>query len=190
MQRALEHYTDLSDIKRIMQQGGGTLNPEFLLSYFGTISRYSNLSLLTLTTLLLFALHLPSILFLFFLIVLPFSVLSCLILYLYLYVRIREGSLEVLKDLLTRNLRQNLNIVVQIASKYSDPLGPENLMKVSSAPLFYYSVYLLLSPFSSPSLLFFSFFPPLFVKQPACQSTSLLLRYQVVTHPKHLHCRH
>ena len=42
----------------------------------------------------------------------------------------REGSLEVLKDLLTRNLRQNLNIVVQIASKYSDPLGPENLMKV------------------------------------------------------------
>ena len=43
MQRALEHYTDLSDIKRIMQQGGGTLNPEFLLSYFGTISRYSNL---------------------------------------------------------------------------------------------------------------------------------------------------
>jgi clathrin heavy chain len=80
MQRALEHYTDLADIKRIMQQGGGTLNPEFLLSYFGTISR--------------------------------------------------EGSLEVLKDLLTRNLRQNLNIVVQIATKYSDPLGPENLMKV------------------------------------------------------------
>ena len=43
---------------------------------------------------------------------------------------LREGSLEVLKDLLTRNLRQNLNIVVQIATKYSDPLGPENLMKV------------------------------------------------------------
>lgn len=42
MQRALEHYTDLSDIKRIMQQGGGTLNPEFLLSYFGTISRYTS----------------------------------------------------------------------------------------------------------------------------------------------------
>jgi hypothetical protein len=66
-----------------------------------------------------------------------FVAIFCLILYLYLYVRVREGSLEVLKDLLTRNLRQNLNIVVQIASKYSDPLGPENLMKVSSAPLFY-----------------------------------------------------
>ena len=39
MQRALEHYTDLADIKRIMQQGGGALNPEFLLGYFGTISR-------------------------------------------------------------------------------------------------------------------------------------------------------
>lgn len=51
---------------------------------------------------------------------------ACLVLFLY----DREGSLEVLKDLLTRNLRQNLNIVVQIASKYSDPLGPENLMKV------------------------------------------------------------
>lgn len=32
--------------------------------------------------------------------------------------------------MLTRNLRQNLNIVVQIATKYSDPLGPENLIKV------------------------------------------------------------
>lgn len=158
MQRALEHYTDLSDIKRIMQQGGGTLNPEFLLSYFGTISRYSNLSLLTLITPPLPALHHLSILLLLFLIVLPFSVLSCclilylydhilsyLILILYLYVRVREGSLEVLKDLLTRNLRQNLNIVVQIASKYSDPLGPENLMKVSSAPLFLHSINLLLS---------------------------------------------
>jgi clathrin heavy chain len=93
MQRALEHYTDLADIKRIMQQGGGTINPEFLLTYFGTISR--------------------------------------------------EGSLEVLKDLLTRNLRQNLNIVVQIATKYSDALGPENLMKLfedfkSFEGLFYY----------------------------------------------------
>ena len=51
--------------------------------------------------------------------------------------------MEVLKDLLTRNLRQNLNIVVQIASKYSDPLGPENLMKLfedfkSFEGLFYY----------------------------------------------------
>jgi clathrin heavy chain len=93
MQRALEHYTDLVDIKRIMQQGGGQINPEFLLSYFGTISK--------------------------------------------------EGSLEVLKDLLNRNLRQNLNIVVQIATKYSDPLGPENLMKLfedfkSFEGLFYY----------------------------------------------------
>ena len=53
------------------------------------------------------------------------------------------GSLEVLKDLLTRNIRQNLNVVVQIATKYSDPLGPDNLIKLleefkSFEGLFYY----------------------------------------------------
>ena len=117
MQRALEHYTDLSDIKRIMQQGGGTLNPEFLLSYFGTISRYPPYQYL----------HKASV-------VIPISVLTFTARH--VYVHNREGSLEVLKDLLTRNLRQNLNIVVQIASKYSDPLGPENLMKVPITPAY------------------------------------------------------
>ena len=80
LQRALEHYTDLGDIKRVLNGAGAAINPEFLLSYFGTISK--------------------------------------------------EGSLEVLKDLLTRNIRQNLNVVVQIATKYSDPLGPDNLIKL------------------------------------------------------------
>ena len=93
MQRALEHYTDLGDIKRVLNGAGAAINPEFLLSYFGTISK--------------------------------------------------EGSLEVLKDLLTRNIRQNLNVVVQIATKYSDPLGPDNLIKLleefkSFEGLFYY----------------------------------------------------
>jgi clathrin heavy chain len=93
LQRALEHYTDLGDIKRVLNGAGAAINPEFLLSYFGTVSR--------------------------------------------------EGSLEVLKDLLTRNIRQNLNVVVQIATKYSDPLGPENLIKLleefkSFEGLFYY----------------------------------------------------
>lgn len=92
-QRALEHYSDVADIKRCLLQGGAALNPEFVVSYFGTVSR--------------------------------------------------EGSLEVLKELLSRNIRQNLNLVVQVATKYSDPLGPENLIKLfedfkSFEGLFYY----------------------------------------------------
>eukprot|EP01035_Chromulina_nebulosa_P020076 gene20076-26070_t len=91
-QRALEHYTDIADIKRVLANSS-SLSPEFLLTFFGSISR--------------------------------------------------EVALEVLKDLLSRNIRQNLNIVVQVAIKYSDPLGPENLIKLfddfkSYEGLFYY----------------------------------------------------
>jgi clathrin heavy chain len=92
IQRALEHYSDINDIKRCLHNAPN-LSPEFLVSYFGTISR--------------------------------------------------EGSLEALKEMLSRNIRQNLNVVVQIATKYSDPLGPENLIKLfedfkSFEGLFYY----------------------------------------------------
>lgn len=91
-QRALEHYTDINDIKRIVGISAG-LTPDFLLSYFGSISK--------------------------------------------------EGALEVLKELLARNIRQNLNVVVQIAIKYSDPLGADSLIKLfedfkSYEGLFYY----------------------------------------------------
>lgn len=73
--------------------GAASLNPEYLLTFFGSISK--------------------------------------------------EGSLEILKDLLARNLRANLNLVVQVATKYSEPLGPENLIKLfedfkSFEGLFYY----------------------------------------------------
>lgn len=92
-QRALEHYSDVADIKRVLQNSAGMLNPEFLIGYFGSVSK--------------------------------------------------EGSLEILKDLLARNIRQNLNIVVQVATKYSEPLGPENLIKLfedfkTYEGLFYY----------------------------------------------------
>ena len=92
LQRALEHYTDAADVKRILQHSHA-LNPEFVVNYFGSMSR--------------------------------------------------EGSLEVLKDMLSRNMRQNLNLVVQICTKYSDPMGPENLIKLfedfkAYEGLFYY----------------------------------------------------
>mmetsp|Transcript_21954 Transcript_21954/g.32005 ORF Transcript_21954/g.32005 Transcript_21954/m.32005 type:complete len:1722 (-) Transcript_21954:178-5343(-) len=91
-QRALENYTDMVDIKRVLQNSQG-INPEFVVNYFGSLSQ--------------------------------------------------EASLEVIKELLGRNIRQNLQLVVQIATKYSDPLGPEKLIKLfedfkSFEGLFYY----------------------------------------------------
>lgn len=77
-QRALEHLTDIADIKRVIQSNPSGMNPEFLLNFFGSIRP--------------------------------------------------EDSLEILKDMLGRNMRQNLQIVVQIATKYNEPLGPENLI--------------------------------------------------------------
>lgn len=78
-QRALEHYTEVADVKRVMNNSQ-MINPEFLVTFFGSMSQ--------------------------------------------------ESSLEVLKDMLGRNMRQNLQLVVQIATRYSDPLGPENLIKL------------------------------------------------------------
>ncbi|KAN0035940.1 hypothetical protein ACTA71_005234 [Dictyostelium dimigraforme] len=37
-QRALEHYTDLSDIKRVLSHAGHMVNQEFLVSYFGSLN--------------------------------------------------------------------------------------------------------------------------------------------------------
>jgi clathrin heavy chain len=92
-QRALDHYTDIADIKRVLQNSVGQLNPEGVVSFFGSMPK--------------------------------------------------EGSLEILKDLLARNIRQNLQLVVQVATKYSDPLGPDNLIKLledfkSFEGLYYY----------------------------------------------------
>jgi len=78
-QRALENYVDVVDVKRVMQNAAG-MNPEFLVNYFGSMSK--------------------------------------------------EASLEIIKELLGRNIRQNLQLVVQVATKYSDPLGPEDLIKL------------------------------------------------------------
>jgi clathrin heavy chain len=52
-------------------------------------------------------------------------------------------SLECCKELLTANIRQNLQIVVQIATKYSEQLGPSSLISMfedfkSFEGLYYY----------------------------------------------------
>ncbi|CAM1325764.1 CLTC (predicted) [Pycnogonum litorale] len=71
LQRALEHYTDLYDIKRAVVHTH-LLQPEWLVNYFGSLSV--------------------------------------------------EDSLECLKAMLTANIRQNLQIAVQVATKYHEQL--------------------------------------------------------------------
>ncbi|CAN0359643.1 unnamed protein product, partial [Discosporangium mesarthrocarpum] len=91
-QRALEHYSQEGDIKRLMAYAPA-MNVEFIVSYFGNLSR--------------------------------------------------ETSAAVIKEMLGKNMRQNLQVVVQIATAYSDQIGAEQLIEVlesfkSYEGLFYY----------------------------------------------------
>ncbi|KAI8818504.1 uncharacterized protein EV422DRAFT_537294 [Fimicolochytrium jonesii] len=91
-QRALEHYTDIYDIKRTIVHTH-LLNPEWVVNFFGRLSV--------------------------------------------------EQSIESLKEMLNNNIRQNLQIVVKIATKYSEQLGPKNLIDMfesykSFEGLYYY----------------------------------------------------
>lgn len=92
LQRALEHYEDPADIKRVVVHTN-LLNAEWLVGYFGKLTV--------------------------------------------------EQSLECLKEMLKVNIRQNLQVVVQIATKYSDLLGPVKLIEMfesfkSFEGLYYY----------------------------------------------------
>ncbi|GAV05648.1 hypothetical protein RvY_15748 [Ramazzottius varieornatus] len=79
LQRALEHYTDLYDIKRAIVHTH-LLNPEWVIQYFGSLSV--------------------------------------------------EDSMECLKAMLTHSIRTNLQIAVQVATKYHEQLGTENLIEM------------------------------------------------------------
>jgi clathrin heavy chain len=79
LQRALEHYTDLYDIKRAVVHTH-LLKPEWLVTFFGTLSI--------------------------------------------------EDSLECLKTMLQANIRQNLQVVVQIATKYHEQLTTVSLIEL------------------------------------------------------------
>ncbi|VDP46797.1 unnamed protein product [Soboliphyme baturini] len=77
LQRALEHYTDLYDIKRAVVHTH-LLKPDWLVNYFGSLSV--------------------------------------------------EDSLECLKAMLQANIRQNLQVVVQISTKYHEQLTTQALI--------------------------------------------------------------
>ena len=79
LQRALELYTDLFDIKRTVIHCH-LLNSEWLINYFGSLSV--------------------------------------------------ENALECLKAMLQTNLRQNLQVCVQIATKYYEYLTPQALIEI------------------------------------------------------------
>ncbi|KAG9304457.1 hypothetical protein G9A89_020021 [Geosiphon pyriformis] len=91
-QKALEHYTDINDIKRVIVHTQA-LNPEWVVNYIGVLSV--------------------------------------------------EQSLDCMKEMLKVNIRQNLQVVVQIATKYSDQLQPLRLIALfesfkSFEGLYYY----------------------------------------------------
>ncbi|CAH8448779.1 unnamed protein product [Schistosoma intercalatum] len=79
LQRALEHYTDLYDIKRAVVSTH-LLNHEWLVNYFGSLSV--------------------------------------------------DDSLECLRAMLQANIRQNLHVCVQIATKYHEQLGTNALIEI------------------------------------------------------------
>lgn len=78
-QRAVEHYEELDDIKRVIVNTQA-INPEFMITYFGTLTS--------------------------------------------------ENSMVLLNTLLGNNIRQNLNIVVQVATKYVEQLGADALIEM------------------------------------------------------------
>lgn len=78
-QRALEHYTDIYDIKRAIINTQ-LLSPEWIVGFFGRLSV--------------------------------------------------DQSIECLKEMLNNNMRQNLQIVVQVATKYTEQLGASNLINL------------------------------------------------------------
>lgn len=90
--QALEHYEDISDIKRVVVHTN-LLSSDFLVDFFGKLTV--------------------------------------------------EQTLECLYEMLQSNIRQNLQVVVQTATKYSDLVGPSKLIEMfehfkSFEGLYYY----------------------------------------------------
>ncbi|THH32376.1 hypothetical protein EUX98_g1821 [Antrodiella citrinella] len=92
MQRALEHYEDLADIKRVIVHTS-VFQIDWLVNYFSRLTT--------------------------------------------------EQSMACMQEMLRINIRQNLQVVIQIATKYSDILGPVKLIEMfesfkTSEGLYYY----------------------------------------------------
>lgn len=106
LQRALEHYTDLYDIKRAVVHTH-LLNPEVL---HGPCPENCNLKAMKIFLFLIVCFLQWLVNF--------FGSLSV------------EDSLECLRAMLSANIRQNLQICVQVASKYHEQLTTQSLTQL------------------------------------------------------------
>eukprot|EP01048_Picozoa_sp_COSAG05_P002188 COSAG05_NODE_84_length_20716_cov_100.586312_2_plen_1571_part_00 len=80
VERALAHYTELTDIKRTVVHTHRLRDPQFLINWFGTLPP--------------------------------------------------EWCVECLEEMLRANMRQNSSVVVNIATKYTEPIGVDNLIAI------------------------------------------------------------
>jgi len=94
--RALQHYTELSDIKRVVVNTHA-IEPQALVDFFGTISK--------------------------------------------------EWAMDCLKELLTSNIRQNLQLVVQIAKEYTEQLTAGAVIELLEAHKTYEGLYFYLGSY-------------------------------------------
>lgn len=94
--RALEHYTDMADIKRVLTNCH-LIKAEYLLEYFGRLSP--------------------------------------------------ENSIELLRDILTFNLQQNIRLVVEIAKKWSSFMGSDTLIQLFEEFKSFNGIYFYLGSF-------------------------------------------
>ena len=106
-QRALEHYTEPNDIKRILTNAV-VMKPEFLLDFFGKLSP--------------------------------------------------ELGLDCLRELLRQNLQQNIRLVVEVAKKWTELYGAENLIALFEEYKSYNGLYFFLASFvnftNNPTVVF------------------------------------
>ena len=80
IEQALRHYTELADIKRCVTNTHRIQDPQFLITWFGTLPP--------------------------------------------------EWAMECLKELMVNNMRQNAQLVVQIATKYTEAIGMASLIEL------------------------------------------------------------
>jgi len=89
-QRALEHFTEIEDVKRVIVHTQ-SISPEFLVDFFGTLTG--------------------------------------------------EHCIECLNVLMMHNMKANLQIVVQAATKYAEQLGPKELIQLFESYKSYEGLY-------------------------------------------------
>lgn len=93
--RALEHYTDITNRKRVLRNAH-TIPPDFLVAWFGTVET--------------------------------------------------KDFIECIKEMLSSNPKQNLNVVVQVAIRYAEKVPPSVIIPLFESIKSYEGLYMFLNP--------------------------------------------